>query len=270
MAAKPKTTPLNAAMGGNAENLTPNQTKNALGQAVGKIAGLTKKAAQSKDAVFETGTLVLHTAENQGTLFLASMAEGYFGEEKLKVGGVDLRAPTAILAQGYGLYETLSGKKGGGHALAIGNGLMGSWLASVAVKAGHTLREKRNAPAQAQQPAGQVPVQQGAQPQVLVMTPSAQGAYQLEGPSGIPEGFLNGPVREVLLTPEPSAQGSEEEVGRRGGGRGGRGRRRTGGRGGQGGGQGGQGGNLSRTTEDAQLRRGSSGEGLPHPRAGYR
>ncbi|MFH1465118.1 MAG: hypothetical protein ABIO70_12100 [Pseudomonadota bacterium] len=211
-----KTTALKTAIAGNTENLSPNQTKNALGQAVDKIAGLTRKAADSKEAVFETGTLVLHTAENQGTLFLASMAEGYFGEEKLKVGGVDLRAPVAIAAQGYGLYETLTGKKGGGHALAIGNGLLGSWLASVAVKAGRTLREKRTAPAQGQQPQAQGQPQ-GQQP-MLVMTPTAQGVYQLEGPNPIPEQLLQGPVREVLLTPEPSAQG-EQEVGRRGPGR---------------------------------------------------
>ncbi|MFH1468641.1 MAG: hypothetical protein ABIO70_29900 [Pseudomonadota bacterium] len=225
MAAKPKSTALQTAIGGNAENLTPNQAKNALGQAVDKIAGLSKKAAASKEAVFETGTLVLHTAENQGTLFLASMAEGYFGEEKRKVGGVDLRAPVAIAAQGYGLYETLTGKRGGGHALAIGNGLLGSWLASVAVKAGRTLREKRTAPTQAQQPQAQQPT--------LVMTPTAQGVYQIEGPNPIPEQLLQGPVREVLLTPEPSAQGQGEEVGRRGGR--GHGRGRPGGRGGPGG-----------------------------------
>ena len=103
-AAKSKTTTLKTALGGSTDSLTANQTKSALGQAVDKITGLSKKASQSKEAVMETGTLVLHTAENQGTLFLASMAEGYFGEDKLKVGGLDLRAPTAIVAQGYGLY----------------------------------------------------------------------------------------------------------------------------------------------------------------------
>ena len=34
----------------------------------------------------ETGTMVVHTAETQGSLFLASMAEGYLGEDKLKIG----------------------------------------------------------------------------------------------------------------------------------------------------------------------------------------
>ncbi len=226
MPAKAKSSPLQAALGGNAEALTANQTKSALGQAVDKIAGLTKKANQSKEAVMETGVLVLHTAENQGTLFLASMAEGYFGEEKLKVGGLDLRAPTAIVAQGYGLYETLSGRKGGGHALAIGNGLMGSWLASVAVRAGRTLRERRVAPGQPQGQQAQVPVQQGAGQPAMMMTPTTQGAYQLEGP-GLPEPMLQGPVRDIMLTPAPSAQG-DEELGRRGR----AGGRRAGGRGG--------------------------------------
>ena len=228
MPAKSKGTPLQTALGGNTEALTANQTKSALGQAVDKIAGLTKKANQSKEAVMETGVLVLHTAENQGTLFLASMAEGYFGDEKLKVGGLDVRAPTAIVAQGYGLYETLSGRKGGGHALAIGNGLMGSWLASVAVRAGRTLRERRVAPGQAQPQQAQVPVQPGAGQPAMMMTPTTQGMYQLEGPSGLPEPMLQGPVRDIMLTPAPSAQG-DEELGSHGRGRPG-GRRRPGGR----------------------------------------
>ena len=227
MAAKSKATPLSSALNGSADSLTANQTKTALGQAVDKITGLTKKAGQSKESVMKTGSLVLHTAENQGTLFLASMAEGFFGEDKLKVGGLDLRAPTAVVAQGYGLYETLSGRKGGGHALAIGNGLLGSWLASVAVKAGRTLRDKRNGPAQQ----AQAQPQPQPQPQ-MVMVPTTQGAQLLEGPTGIPESILQGPVREVLLTPEPSAQGEEELAGRRsrrsrgGGGSGGRRRHR--------------------------------------------
>ena len=134
-------TPLKAAAEG--KKLNEKQTRSALGQAVGKIAGLTKNVSKNKENVMETGVLVLHTAETQGTLFLASMGEGYFGAEKMKVGGLDLRAPTGLMLSGYGLYETLTGKKGGGHALAIGNGLMGSWLASVGVNAGRTLAEKK-------------------------------------------------------------------------------------------------------------------------------
>ena len=112
MATKTGQTALATAMKGG--KVTERQAQSALGQAVTKIANLTKKAETSKEAMMETGTLVLHTAETQGSLFLASMAEGYFGEDKLKLGSVDLRAPVGLLAQGYGLYQTMSGQKGAG------------------------------------------------------------------------------------------------------------------------------------------------------------
>ncbi|MCK6527715.1 hypothetical protein L6R50_09175 [Myxococcota bacterium] len=156
------------------------KAKGALSQAVDKIASLTRRADRTKEAVAETGALVVHTAETQGSLFLASLAEGYFGADKLKLGGVDLRAPAAILAQGYGLYESISGK-GGEHALSLGNGIMGSWLASVAVSAGRTLADKAGKPAAA---------------------PAAGPAIR---------GEIGAPIREVLLTPEPTTRGDEEE-----------------------------------------------------------
>ena len=175
------TTALQKAVKG--EKVTDRQAQGALSQAVDKISNLTKRAQKSKEAMAETGAQVIHTAETQGSLFLASMAEGYFGSDKLKIGNVDLRAPVGLLAQGYGLYETMSGKgSAGGHALALGNGVFGSWLASVAVNAGKTLAEKRGAP----------------QPTPAVAAPSTlQGQHLLPAPA------LQGQVREVLLTPEP-------------------------------------------------------------------
>ncbi len=184
------------------EKVTDRQAQGALSQAVSKISNLTKKAQKSKEAMAETGAMVIHTAETQGSLFLASMAEGYFGSDKLKVGNVDLRAPVGLLAQGYGLYETMSGKgNAGGHALALGNGVFGSWLASVAVNAGKTLAEKRGQP-QAPQP----------QPAVIPQPTTMQG----QGVPMLPEPFMAGPVREVLLTPEPvpvhaSVQGHDDD-----------------------------------------------------------
>src|SRR5690606_30903514 len=181
---KTGTTTLSAAIKG--DKVTDRQARSALGTAVSKIANLSKKASQSKEAMVETGTLLLHTAETQGSLFLASMAEGYFGEDKLKMGAVDLRAPVGLLAQGYGIYQTMTGQKGAGaHVLAVGNGLMGSWLATVARNAGRTLAEKRGAPSH--------------------QVPSIQGGHAaLPGPS-LPDTALQGPLREVLLTPEPDA-----------------------------------------------------------------
>ncbi|MBC8422771.1 hypothetical protein H8E07_01490 [bacterium] len=180
-------TPLQTAMTKGADKVPEKQTKNALGQAVGKIANLTKRADKTKAAVVQTGAKVVHTAETQGTLFLSSMAEGYFGAEKLKLGGVDLRGPVAIAAQGYGLFESMSGK-GGGHSLAIGNGLMGSWLASVAVKAGQKLRAGKDAPPAPQPPTGI----QGEEPAPAVLPAPVTPVHDLAGP-----------VREVTLTPEP-------------------------------------------------------------------
>ncbi len=175
----PNTTALRAALKG--EKVPDRQTKSALGAAVNKIASLTRRAERSKEAMTETGSAVIHTAEATGSLFLASLAEGYFGADKLKLGSVDLRAPAGIAAVGFGLYETMAGKKTGGHALAIGNGVLGSWLASVASQAGRTLAEKRAAPPP--EPA-------------LTLVPAIQG------PAELPEPELQGAMREVLLTPE--------------------------------------------------------------------
>jgi hypothetical protein len=204
-----KTTALATAIKGG--KVSDKQAQSALGQAVDRITGLSKRAEKSKDQMVETGTMVLHSAETQGSLFLSSLAEGYFGPDRLKIGSVDLRAPIGLLAQGYGLYETMAGRKGGGHALALGNGVMGSWLASVAVNAGKLLAEKRAAsanPTAAEPPA----------PTTVTVTPiTMQGHRALPAPTLIPEPGLSGPVREVVLT-------EGEEVGRRrhGGGRKGR------------------------------------------------
>ena len=176
-----RTTALGKAMKG--DKVTDKQAQGALGQAVDKIANLTKRAQKSKEAMAATGAMVVHTAETQGSLFLASMAEGYFGTDKLKIGSVDLRAPVGLLAQGYGLYEAMSGKGGGGHALALGNGVMGSWLASVAVQAGRTLAEKRAGGGQAQGQATQAQPQVSAAP---VVTPAIQGPALIPGPAGYP------------------------------------------------------------------------------------
>ena len=180
-------TALQTAMKKGPDKVPDRQAKGALGQAVDKIANLTRRADKTKLAVAQTGAKVVHTAETQGSLFLASMAEGYFGGDKLKLGGVDLRAPVAIAAQGYGLYESMSGQ-GGGHSLAIGNGLMGSWLASVAVKAGQKLRDKGPAPSPPTGMQGELP---GITPTGVLPAPP----YTID---------VSGPVREVTLTPEPA------------------------------------------------------------------
>jgi len=188
------------------EKVSDKQAQTALGKAVKKIANLTKKADGSNLALKETGGAVLSTAETQGSLFLASMAEGYLGPDKIKVGAVDVRAPLAFVGVGYGLYEVMTGGAGGTHALALGNGLMGSWLASVGVQAGKTLAEKK-----AEGGGGATPppvTTTTPQPSVQgELLPPTQGALPAPGVAG----DFGMPIREVKLTPEPVLVGDEVE-----------------------------------------------------------
>lgn len=209
-----KSTALQKAIEG--KDLNDKQAQGALSQAVTRIANLTKKANESKAALMETGTQVVHVAETQGSLFLSSMAEGFLGPEKLKVGGVDLRAPVGLLGTGYGLYQTLSGEDGGHHALALGNGVMGSWLASVGVEAGRSLAERRARPPAATVPAGHTPSGiQGTWVPAQAVSPAP--AIPAPAPSALmpaPQLTLSGPVREVLLTPATEGPGVEGPRGR--------------------------------------------------------
>ncbi len=186
------------------EKVSDKQAQTALGKAVKKIANLTKKADGSNLALKETGGAVLSTAETQGSLFLASMAEGYLGPDKIKVGAVDARAPLAFVGVGYGLYEVMTGGAGGTHALALGNGLMGSWLASVGVQAGKTLAEKKAEGGGATPPPVTTTPQPSVQGELLPPSPGALPAPGVAGDFGMP-------IREVKLTPEPVLVGDEVE-----------------------------------------------------------
>lgn len=196
------------------------QAKSALGDAVGKIASLTRKNNITKEQMEETGEQVVNTGLTQGSLFLASLAEGYFGPEKMKVGGVDMRAGLGVAASGYGLYQTITGEDGGAGYLAAGNGVFGSWLATVGRDAGQALAEKREK-AKAEAAAPSSPAPDGtAQPQVVQVQPATGGllAEPVRAlPKPQPDHVVQGPVREVLLTPRGEGQGPRK--GGRAGGR---------------------------------------------------
>ena len=88
------------------------------------------------------GDALIYAGETQGTVFVASFAEGYLGEEKMDVGPVDLRLAGGIASAGYGIYNVMTGK-GGEHALAVGNGLISTALSRVGRNAGKALAEKK-------------------------------------------------------------------------------------------------------------------------------
>lgn len=217
--------PLQIAMEGG--EVSEKQAKSALGDAVGKIASLTKKNNITKEQMEATGEQVVNTGLTQGSLFLASLAEGYFGPDKMKVGGVDMRAGLGVAATGYGLYQTITGEDGGATFLAAGNGVFGSWLASVGRDAGQTLAEKRDkAKAKEAAPSSQ-PADPAAQAQPAATPPAAMPTPATGGllpepqviralPQPQPDHAVQGPMREVLLTPRGESGDGRRREGRAG------------------------------------------------------
>lgn len=148
----PSETPLAKIMHG--EKIPENKIKGALTDAAGRLKNLTGRFAKAKEMSETLAEAVIATAETQGTVFVASFAEGYWGEEKMDVGPVDIRVGGGLLLGGYGLYKSMSGK-GGQHALALGNGLLATGIGRIGRHAGKALAEKKatDAPPPAQTPA---------------------------------------------------------------------------------------------------------------------
>lgn len=133
---------LEKAMSG--EKVTEGQVKGALSEAVDKLKNLGGRISKAKEVSENLAEAVIATAELQGTVFAASFVEGYYGEEKMDIGPVDMRLAGGIVTGGYGLYQTMIGK-GGEHALAVGNGLMATGIGRVGRNAGRALAEKSEA-----------------------------------------------------------------------------------------------------------------------------
>ena len=175
---------------GDLKGMSENQLRSALGQAMGKISSTQKVAKTMKENAGTAASHLLHTAETQGTLFLASMAEGHqiAKGKSLKLGPVDARIVTGLPLLAWGMTECLRGK-GGAHQLAIGNGLIGSAVASLGLQAGQALAEKR-----------------GAEPVAANTTNTAPAQVEQDGLTLqlTPETPVQG-VREVLLHPAPDA-----------------------------------------------------------------
>ena len=133
---------LEKAMSG--EKVSEGQVKGALSEAVDKLKNLGGRISKAKEVSENLAEAVIATAETQGTVFAASFVEGYYGEEKMDIGPVDMRLAGGIVTGGYGLYQTMTGK-GGAHALAVGNGLMATGIGRVGRNAGKALAEKSEA-----------------------------------------------------------------------------------------------------------------------------
>lgn len=94
---------------------------------------------------------VVMTLEIQGANTVASMAEGYWGEEKMDLGSMDMRTLLGVGLSAKGIMDVMSGESGV-HELALGNGFLAAGLGRMARNAGRKLREsydKDKAPADA-------------------------------------------------------------------------------------------------------------------------
>ena len=127
------------------EKVPDSKKTGVLNEALDRVKSLGGRLSRAKEMSENIADAVIATAETQGTVFAASFAEGYLGEEKMDIGPVDLRLGGGLLVGGYGLYQSMSGK-GGSHALAIGNGLLATGIGRIGRSAGKALADK-NAPA---------------------------------------------------------------------------------------------------------------------------
>jgi hypothetical protein len=149
----PSNTDLEKAVSG--EKVPDRKKTGVLNAALGKLKSAGGRLAKMKELGEHVADAVIATAETQGTVFAASFAEGYFGEEKMDLGPVDMRLGGGLAVGGYGLYQAMS-RKGGQHALAIGNGLIATGVGRIGRHAGKALAEKKaagNPPPAAQAPA---------------------------------------------------------------------------------------------------------------------
>ena len=189
---------LEKAMSG--EKVLEGQVKGALSEAVDKLKNLGGRISKAKEVSENLAEAVIATAETQGTVFAASFVEGYYGEEKMDIGPVDMRLAGGIVTGGYGLYQTMTGK-GGAHALAVGNGLMATGIGRVGRNAGKALAEK-NAADKKKPDAEQRP------------EPAAEKKPE---PAAIPasEGDFGELIRDVFLSPSAEGGGKRKPERRR-------------------------------------------------------
>ncbi len=183
------------------DKVSDGAAKGALSAAVDKLKSLKNRAESMKEKAGAIGMAAMHIGEMQTTLFAGSFAEGYFGEDKMKVGPVDVRAGVGLAGAAVGLYQTFNGSAAGGHVLAVSNGLLGSAVASFGRRAGQSMAEKSKAgaaPDAAAAPPPPAPAAAPAPAQVAAQ-PNLQGE-------------MAGMVRDIMLTPDAAG----DVAGRRG------------------------------------------------------
>lgn len=172
----------------NTQNLTSlrkmaKEGKEALGKLT-RLEGVNERMKERAEDAMEEGVSGLITI---GTAAAASYAEGYYGQDKMKVAGADGRVWVGLGTSVVGLGRTLAGKKDGKYLVAAGTGSLVSKVCSSATAAGQEMRSKNAA----KQAGGGVPAGDPLTQQVQE-TPKPSGAAGRErreirpGPNNVP------------------------------------------------------------------------------------
>lgn len=148
-----------------------------LDKAMARAESVDRRQKMSQEAMADAAASAVYAGETLATNFLASVAEGYLGNERMKLAGVDPRPVLGLSTMGYGVYRILTRQAGGGHLLALGAGPMNSWASSLGVQAGQSAARRWGTPVAAPQV-----------PTIQMTAPSVAGPQRA------------GPQRQVLLT----------------------------------------------------------------------
>lgn len=178
-------TGLAIAMREGVDKVPDSKIKKVADAAVSRLKTVQNAAARAKERIDDVAETGVALVEIEGSVFLCSMAEGYWGREVLEVAGVDVRLVAGALGAGYGVYQEATGGNGS-HLCAFSSGVLASFLASKGRELGERLKVQKSAPA-VTAPAG----------------PAGPGMHGL--PPALLTPGIAGPMREVLLTPAPAA-----------------------------------------------------------------
>lgn len=171
---------------------TPARTGGASPAVHKKVAGmldtidkLRKGKGQAKEAAKNAGAVLVHGVEATVAGGAASLAEGYWGAEKMKLGGkVDWRW-LGVVGIGWNVVDAFRGKPtGGAHAGAVGTGLVTIATGTLMREVGETMRAKRAAATAGGAPAAG-PAMKGEEERPNASRNPQQGQRDIEGGYGV-------------------------------------------------------------------------------------
>lgn len=128
-----------------------------------KLRNASNALARGRETAKVMGEVVVSDLESAGTLAVSCAAEGYYGDDRFKVRGIDLRGVVGLGAMAFGGYRKSKRKKDGAHVHAVGQGLVHSVLAGSAVRFGQRMAQEKATPAATQPAISQETTAQGVE-----------------------------------------------------------------------------------------------------------